>query len=221
MGGGGTGGKTTTGGGGAGGAGGGEPTGCPDPLLSYDPNASYGNPIGPYTDEFGGFFAGRLPPFAVDTQCTHVVVGLASFSNPAVCKLPASVGMEAWSEAGVVDPDTGAILPVLVPGAVIVTPLAGLSAGMFNDSPETHVYKVPLTRTYKAGESVFVAAQLQPAMCVAGTFAPCDETASLRFRPEQPGQGWAPLSHAQDSAPQQVPDVAEQLLFGVDGCSPL
>ncbi len=223
-GGGGTGGGTTSTGsaggseGGSGGTGGAVDPGCLAPLSAFNTEGSYSNPIGPWIDEDGGFFAGRLPsPFAVDTVCNAVLVGLATFSNPGICQIPATVSIAAWSDAGEVDPETGAVLPATVPTATPM-PTAGATKEAYGGSTEATIFRFAMPATFKAGEPAFVAVQLQQAICAAGTKPVCDSTSSLRYRPKAPGAGWALLSDAKPDAPAQVPDVEEQLIFGVADC---
>lgn len=97
--------------------------------------------------------------------------------------------------------------------------VADAEHSLFAAASDAHVYKFAAPRSFKAGEPVFVALQLEQFICALGTTPACDTTASLRYRPQSPGMGWALLSDADDDAPPQVPDVKEQLLFGLGNCS--
>jgi hypothetical protein len=169
----------------------------------------------------GGFFGGRIAKaFDVDTVCESVVIGLASFSNPEVCSFPASVAFDAWSEPNFQDPESGTVVPNQAPPSLTVALFSDAISEDFHGDEMARVLKFAASRTYKAGEPVFVAVQMEKAMCVAGTLPACDTTASRRFRPSSPGAGWAPMSQPKSAVGAQVPPVAEQLIFGVTDCSP-
>lgn len=215
----GTGGETVTGGGGTGGTGGMGPD-CSNPLLAYPLDGSYSNPIGPLPDEMGGFFANRVSEvFDVDTVCSTLVIGLASFSNPKICSLPASIGVVAWSDPGSVL-TTGETVPATVPTPVVLD-LASADHSLYADSPQANVYRFNGTWSFKAGEPVFVGVQLQQYLCAVGAAPICDAASGVRYRPNEPGAGWMLMSNPRDDVPPQVPSVYEQMLFGLEDCQPI
>lgn len=203
----GAGGSTSGGSGGVGGTGG-EGDGCTDPLLAFDPTAKYTNPVGPYTDEYGGFFASYLEPFKVDTTCQSVVVGLATFGL--FCLVPDKVGIATWSESSAE--------PTIVPEATVID-LADATTLPCEDT-SVHLLKLPLATAFKAGKYPFVALELELNLCGAGTKPACDPRRGFRYRPFVPGAGWAPIDQTNPDAPEQIPNVQEELMLGLADCTP-
>jgi len=205
--------SSATGGGGSAGA------ACP-PFLGFDPTVDGAGIVGPYVDEYGGFFAVRLSdsPLAAAVECKVLVVGLGAFSNPSVCAVPPEIHALAWSDIGEIDAGTGEVIPAKpLPAS---TTFAVGDAAIEGFGPGLRLYRFPLLSTFAAGEYPFAAFRLDPAICGVLTHPGCDGVEPLRYRPAAPGAGWSPLDKAKPDAPPQIPDlVGYQLAIGVEDCN--
>ena len=189
-------------------------------MAGYDVAGVFAGHAGPLPDEHGGYFGARLAPapLGVDVECQTIVIGIASFSNPTICAVPAEIGIAAWSDAGAEDPETGETMPATVPGAVML-PVPNEKED-FDGHAEAGVYRFAHPVLFKAGEYPFAALQLQQAICAVRSQPLCDGSIALRYRPDgTPGAGWAPLSHAKSTAPREVPDLADQLVIAAEDCT--
>lgn len=204
---------------GTGGAGGGGAV-CPR-LSGYDDEAEDAQLVGGLSDEVGGAFGARLSdePLSAAVACSTVVVGLANFTNPAVCALPVTVDVAAWSDAGEVDAESGSVVPATTPSTTNHLLADGVAEAFLGD-PNTIVVRFSEAVTFKAGEYPFVALKLAATnLCAVLTGPTCAGAESLRYRPAAPGAGWAPLAHAKAADPPQVPDLEGMLLLGVEDCA--
>lgn len=215
---------TAEGGGGAAGDGGGGAADPCQPLHGYAEGAAYAGHLGVWYDEVGGFLGARLSsePLAETQSCATLVVGVAEFSNPLVCALPAEVELAAWSDGGAVDPETGDVVPATVPTTTKVSLSGALSKAAFDGYAEAGEYRFALPVSLAAGEHPFAAMRISSTTnCAVRATPECSGAYALRYRPAAPGQGWSPLRHAKSDDPPEIPDVEGQLLFAVEDCAPL
>lgn len=163
---------------------------CAVPQLGYNPGLVPNGQLLPTDDTIGDIEASRLAPFANNTTCQTVIVGLSKSEES--CEIPAALEL--------VVPDSGTILPSSVPSLFEVIPI---TEEMLFSTASLGAYelRIPLVTTHVAGLYPIVGARLRSNVCP--LLMPwCDHTRSI--------------AHDENGWEEQE---AGQLYFGLSDCA--
>lgn len=172
-----------------------QPGPCPNPQVSFDPDAALGMDY-PSPEQAEHFIVGRLEPFPHNVLCHTVIIGLAV----------GSWSCQTLEDVDVVVFDSETNIPTATPTA------AHLTVDMDKNVvplPDKGLYEVRLLMetSHTCGQSPFVGIKVRGDTCIVEHQATCDTSNGWRFD----GVEWGPIS---ESGPIQV-------YAGLDDCEVL
>lgn len=167
---------------------------CPDPLLAYDPGVTNFGAEFPAGEKADDTIVGRLEPFAEDTVCHTVVLGLNINTGP--CEYSGPVDVVVLHEVDGI-PRVDPMVEIVQPDLTEFTSIADQMIEI----------RLPLDTEHACGEYPFVGVKTNGVICPLLHPATCDGSKGWRFD----GDSWGPVASS-----EQV-----QVYAGLDDCEPL
>lgn len=166
---------------------------CSSGLLGWEPQKA--SDFEPFSGTFA--YAASLPPFAVDTVCQTVLVGL--YTGEGDCGSPSSIDVFSSAEAGPAPPPGVTPLPT--------TYALGEAEAVLMLTPKAGLYHFHRTMVFPAGQHPFVG-MITTNACAIGGFPACDAARAWRH------DGLAFWHKLVDDT-----GAEDQLFFGLANCA--